>query len=95
MYEITYHPRVRKQLKKIPAKDSSNIQKIIKNLSKNPFDGHAFNLRKVEDDPLAIRCKVGQYRIVYVVYKNDKVMDIRRVQHRQWNYKKIYTFFQL
>ncbi len=95
MYKITYHPRVRKQLKKIPKKESDNIQKVIKDLSNNPFDGDSFDLKKVEDDPLAFRCRVGQYRIVYVVYKYDKIIDIRRVQHRQWNYKKIYTFFQL
>ena len=95
MYKITYHRRVIKQLNKIPFKKADAINEIIRALSKNPFDSDVFDLKKVEDDPLAFRCRKGNYRIVYVIYKHNKIIDIRRVQHRQEGYRKIFTFFSL
>jgi len=91
MYELFIHRRVKKQIKKIPNYRQEKIMEFFLVLSKNPF-ANQFQIKKIDDTPLTFRCRIGKFRIIYVIEKNKKKIYIRRIEHRQWDYKKMLSF---
>jgi len=94
MYKIVFHNRARKKLNKIPLLQANKIEKEIDLLLNNPFDNKNHDIKKVKNKPLTFRCRVGEYRIIYIINREKKVINIRRIENREWDYKTLYSFLQ-
>jgi mRNA interferase RelE/StbE len=69
--------RVKKQLKRIPKSDLQRIVAAVKALAEDPTPAGAVQLEKD-----VYRIRVGNYRIIYKVFEDEKLVLIGRVARR-------------
>jgi len=82
MYKIIFSPGFQKDLSKIPKDYHKKINETILTLSKNPYPKGCVKLSSEE----AYRIRIGIYRIIYRIFKNELILEILKVGHRQGVY---------
>lgn len=83
MYRIILKSAAQKSLKKIDTRYRGRIDKALFALAKNPWLGKQLN-GELED---LFSLRVWPYRIIYTIYKNEAVVYIIDVDHRQASYQ--------
>ena len=85
MYQITIKKKAEKELSKLPKQVLSKIVSAIDHLETNPKPvGH----KKLQaSDENAYRIRVGDYRIIYVIAEEIKIINIRKIGHRKDVYR--------
>ena len=88
-YEIIFHPKAEKYLKKLSKKDrkTTNILlNTIKKIHNNPYN--SINLKSRTEKEKRVR--IGDYRIIFKIVedKNPPVIEITRIGKRTSVYKK-------
>ena len=83
-YSIRFARSVRKDFKKIPAKDAKRILARIAKLAEDPRPADA---KKLTNDG-ALRIRIGTYRVIYDVIDNQLLILVLKVGHRKDIYKK-------
>ncbi len=82
--------RVRKQLKRIPKSDVARIAAAVADLANNPYPPGAVQLEKD-----VFRIRVGDYRVIYKVFEDEKLVLIGRVARRnEATYKGLRDLFR-
>lgn len=84
MYLITFSKQADKALRKMPSNIAQNIVKRIKELSINP--DIMKNVKNLTDHP-GFRLRSGDWRIIYVINKNEKLIQIVKIKTRGDVYK--------
>jgi mRNA interferase RelE/StbE len=84
IYRIEWKPSALKELKKIDRQLIPHIIQAVETLSRNPFPSGARKLQGVEH---SYRVRVGDYRIIYQVFKNKLIIAVIRVRHRREAYR--------
>jgi len=84
MYQVKVLPKAEKQLDKIPLEYRQRIIDTIMDLRFDPFCGK--KLLGKRKDQYSIRC--WPYRILYEIYKNQILVLVTEVGHRQGVYNK-------
>lgn len=81
-YRVKLRPRAEKDLENAPNPYRKRILVALVNLSKNPFAG-----KKLEGEYCGCySMRVWPYRIIYKVYKNELLVIVIRIGHRQGVY---------
>lgn len=82
MFEIFYSDQALKNLKKLEKKWQQKIMKAIEGLKKDPFRG-----KKLQGELIGLfSLRVWPYRIIYVVKKQEVMIIILDIGHRQGVY---------
>ena len=84
-FRIEWKRSTRKDLRKLPANVTERIVKAVEGLAENPFP---HGVEKLSGSEHAYRVRLGDYRIVYEVVTEFKLVEIQRVRHR----KDVYRF---
>jgi mRNA interferase RelE/StbE len=84
-FRIEWKKSTRKDLRKLPASTTERIVEAVESLSQNPFP---HGVEKLSGSEHAYRIRLGDYRIVYEVVTESKLVEIQRVRHR----KDVYRF---
>jgi mRNA interferase RelE/StbE len=84
-FRIEWKKSTRKDLRKLPASTADKIVEVVDHLSQNPFP---HGVEKLSGSEHAYRIRLGDYRIVYEVVAESKLIEIQRVRHR----KDVYRF---
>jgi len=84
MYLIEYLRQVFKDLDKISNDAVQKTVKVIKQLSQNPFP---WGYKKLSGRLNAYRIRTGDYRIIYLVSRQENKIRIMRIRHRQEVYR--------
>jgi len=80
VFEIKYAKSINKDLEKIDVQNLAKIKKGIENLRNFP---NVSNIRKLSAHPLAdYRLRVGEYRVLFDVSWNEKIIYILKIGHR-------------
>jgi len=83
-YRISIRSKALKELAKLPQKQQVAISKAIKNLADDPFPhGH----KKLQGNLNGYRIRVGDYRVIYDVVKDELIIDVIRIRHRKDVYR--------
>ena len=83
-YEITFAPRAKKQIDKLPEHIKSKISNTLLNvIALDPFMGKPLKA----DLKGLYSYRVGDYRILYSVYKTKLIVQIVKVMHRKEVYR--------
>ena len=83
-YEIVIAPKAKKQIDKLPANIKSKIADTLLNvIAVDPFAGKTL---KAELEGL-YSYRMGDYRILYSVYKTKLVVEVIKVMHRKEAYR--------
>ena len=84
-YEIRWKGLAERDLRNIDPQQISRIVQAIESLIANPFPSQYRKLRGSERD---YRIRVGDYRVVYQVDVEARVVTIYHVRHRREAYRK-------
>ena len=85
MYKIILSPRAQKEILKLERPIRQNVDRALLKLQNNPL---VANFKFLKDKRLPdFRIRIGDYRILYDVYKNDNVIYILRIGHRKDIYR--------
>lgn len=82
MYRIIISPRAKNQLKSIKKIHKNALESVIEDLKDDPFLGKPLG-RELAGK---YSYKVGVYRIIYRIYKQDKTVQIISAGHRSTVY---------
>lgn len=78
-YKVEISPAAGKDLKRLPLQVCQRLEQDILALGDNPYPG---GVRKIQGTERAYRIRIGSYRIVYEVYREQKAVVILRVTGR-------------
>ena len=84
-FRIEWKKSTRKDLRKLPPGVTERIVEAVEDLAKNPFP---HGVEKLSGSEHAYRIRLGDYRVVYEVVTESKLVEIQRVRHR----KDVYRF---
>jgi mRNA interferase RelE/StbE len=84
-FRIEWKKSTRKDLRRLPASAADRIIEAVELLSQDPFP---HGVEKLSGSEHAYRIRLGDYRIVYEVVAESKLVEIQRVRHR----KDVYRF---
>ena len=85
LYEIVSKGQIESELRKIDRQYITKILDAINALSENPFPVQSKKLRGAE---ASYRLRVGEYRVIYRVDMENKVVTIYHVRHRKDAYRR-------
>ncbi len=84
MYEIIIQRQAQRHFRRIPKNDADAIRERIDSLARNPWPRGIVKLRTKTD---LWRVRQGDYRIVYSIDDNQKIITISDINHRKQVYK--------
>ena len=79
-YKILWKSSAKKEIRKLPKKSILKIIEKVDMLVKNPFPS---GVKKLIGSDHSYRLRIGNYRVVYNVYKEDIVIEIIKIGHRR------------
>jgi mRNA interferase RelE/StbE len=77
VYRLLFHPKIEKQLSRIPRLYAERLAQTIRNLKNDPRPPQSKHL-----DQELYRLREGEYRIVYAVFDDEQVVYIGKVERR-------------
>jgi mRNA interferase RelE/StbE len=83
-FEIRWRSSTKKDLRSIPRQDIERILIAVDKLSEEPFP---LGFRKLAGTDYTYRIRIGDYRIIYEVFLESKVVEIAFVRHRKDAYR--------
>jgi mRNA interferase RelE/StbE len=83
-FEIRWHTSTKKDLRAIPKSEVSRIVSAVEQLAVDPFP---FGSQKLSGSERSYRIRIGDYRVVYEVLREVRIVDIQRVRHRRDVYR--------
>ena len=84
MYRLIIKKSARKELDSLPEEAFLKIDKSLLSLKENPFPYPQSKKLKGEDK---CRLRVGDYRVVYSIGEEQKIITIFRIRHRKDVYR--------
>lgn len=85
LYKVDSKGSLEHDLRKIDRQHIPRILDAIKSLTENPF---SIQSRKMQDSESSYRLRVGDYRVIYQVDTENKIVTICHVRHRKDAYKR-------
>lgn len=85
MYQIILSRSAEKDLDKLPAPTVKRVAKAIDGLAEDPRPSGCKKLKGTDENLWRIR--IGDYRVVYAIADEIKIVDVRRVRHRKEVYE--------
>jgi mRNA interferase RelE/StbE len=83
-YNIEFVASAAKEFRSLPTEIKHRVASAVETLRKDP---HQTGARKLHGHKMLYRIRVGQYRIVYEMHDERKVIRITRVRHRREVYR--------
>jgi mRNA interferase RelE/StbE len=84
-FSIQWRRSTTKDLRKLPTREVERIVSEVEALAEEPFPHGSEKLTGADH---SYRIRVGDYRVVYEVLRQSKVVEIQRVRHRKDVYRK-------
>lgn len=84
-FRIEWKKSTRKDLRRLPPGVVDRVMAAVEALSQNPFP---HGVEKLSGSEHAYRIRLGDYRVVYEVVTESKLIEIQRVRNR----KDVYRF---
>lgn len=81
MYKISITKQALKELEHLPKKETQQISKAIDGLSNNPRPSGCKKLKG--ESEYMWRIRVGNYRVIYTIDDQVKIIDVRKIGHRK------------
>ena len=79
-YKVTFKASVAKDLKRLDRLAAHRVLRAVESLRKNPFPNSS---KKLIGSEHTFRIRVGDYRVIYIVNKQGREIEIQRVRHRR------------
>jgi mRNA interferase RelE/StbE len=83
-YAVTFATSARKELESLDRQLVNRIFPVIESLAQNPRPAKCKKLSGIQN---RWRIRVGDYRVIYQIFDDDKAVDIVAVRHRREAYR--------
>lgn len=80
-FNILYHPRSLKFLKKIPKKEATNVLEKLEQLADKP-NTQGLDVKKLATTQKIYRLRIGKIRVVYEVDNSNRTIYIQDIDFR-------------
>jgi len=80
-YQVAIRKQALKEMDRLPTKTSRQISKAIDQLAENPRP-HGCKKLKGEHEYMW-RIRVGDYRVLYIIEDQIKIVEVRKIGHRK------------
>jgi len=80
MYQLLYHPRVERQLKKLTLKEREKVIAKIDQLTQDPFA--QLDIKKLANTTSSYRLRIGEIRVLYELDQDTQTLTIVEVGYR-------------
>jgi mRNA interferase RelE/StbE len=84
-FSVQWRTSTKKDLRKLPSREVQRVLVEVESLADNPFPHGSEKLAGTEHTH---RIRVGDYRVIYEVSAEARVVEIQRVRHRKDVYRK-------
>jgi mRNA interferase RelE/StbE len=84
-YKIEWKTSASRELRSLPKDAIAEIVARVTNLGEDPFP---FGFKKLAGAEHTYRIRFSSYRVIYTVAKNNLIVEIVKVGHRQGVYKR-------
>jgi mRNA interferase RelE/StbE len=81
-WELRVSKDALKALAKIPKDHAEKILEVVETLVVNPFVG---DIKKIRGEDQTWRRRVGEYRILFELYQNEKIIFVFSIKRRSSN----------
>ncbi len=81
IYIVVIRKQALKELEHLPKKDNQQISKAVDKLSDNPRPDGCKKLKGESEHMWRIR--VGNYRVLYTIEDQIKIVEVRKIGHRK------------
>lgn len=85
-YQVDFVSSAAKEFRSLPFEMKQRVASFIDELSNNPRSAGIKKLRGHED---LYRARVGQYRIIFEINDENKLIRVTRIRHRQEVYRNL------
>lgn len=86
MWEVKISKKAYKNLLKIPKDYQENILMFITLLKDSPLP-YGYDLKKMKGIENIFRCRIGIYRVVYEIVKDEVIINVLDANHRKDIYR--------
>ena len=83
-FEIQWRSSTRKDLRSLPRHEVARLVSAVADLASNP---QPHGSQKLSGSERTYRIRVGDYRVIYEVFADSRVIEIQRVRHRKDVYR--------
>ncbi len=83
-YQIVFKQSVKKDIRGLPQAVLARIQDVLRSLQEDPFPSGCAKLQGYDD---SYRLRIGNYRIIYEVAVQIKILTIIKIGHRKDVYR--------
>jgi mRNA interferase RelE/StbE len=81
-WELRVSKDASKALSKIPKDHAEKILEVVETLVINPFFG---DIKKIRGEEQTWRRRVGEYRVLFKIYQNEKIIFVFSIKRRNEN----------
>ena len=83
-FSIQWRNSTRKDIRSLPRQEVARVVEAVGELAKDPLPHGSHKLAGSER---TYRIRVGDYRVVYEVFSDSRIVEIQRVRHRKDVYR--------
>lgn len=83
-YKVAFKASVEKDLKRIDRSTVPRILSAVENLATDPFPSSS---KKLVGAQHTFRLRVGNYRVVYIVNRKLREIEVQKIRHRKEIYR--------
>lgn len=83
-FKIQWRSSTKKDLRRLPAEAVARIVAAVEQLAEEPFPHGS---EKLSGSERTYRIRVGDYRVVYEVFTEPRIVEIQRARHRKDVYR--------
>ena len=84
LYSIQWRTSTKKDVRNLPRQEVVRIIDAVAQLAGDPMPHGS---QKLSGSERTYRIRVGDYRVVYEVFSNSRVVEIQRIRHRKDVYR--------
>ena len=84
-FSIQWRTSTKKDLRKLPPREVERVLAEVESLAEEPFPHGSEKLAGTEHTH---RIRVGDYRVIYEVFAESRIVEVQRVRHRKDVYRK-------
>lgn len=88
-YRLLLHKSVTKFLERCPDKQRQDIKQKLELLKQNPYTNAQLDIKSMQGYESLYRLRIGQYRLVYQIKKDELIIFILKAGNRSDIYKGI------
>ena len=83
-FEIQWRNSIKKDLRSLPRQEVARVVSAVGELADKPLPHRS---QKLSGSERTYRIRVGDYRVIYEVFPESRIIEVQRVRHRKDVYR--------